>query len=94
MNVVAGKGKAAIPTETLIAPCIEIANVILDRLMRQIIPRTIFAVWGFRDWMCNAKCVGRPPFMYLLAIGSRYSSLNGRSLSESDEFMKLSHLLL
>ena len=45
VNVFAGKGKAAIPTETIgalckvfisfarITPCIEIANVTLDRLM-------------------------------------------------------------
>ena len=60
VNVFAGKGKAAIPTETVralckvfisfgrIAPCIEIANVTLDRLMHQIIPRTIFACVGIQ----------------------------------------------
>ena len=58
VNVFAGKGKVAIPTETVralckvfisfgrIPPCIEIANVTLDRLMHQIIPRTIFACMG------------------------------------------------
>ena len=61
MNVFASKGRAAIPTETVralckvfiisfegIAPCIEIANVTLDRLMHQIIPRSIFACVGIQ----------------------------------------------
>ena len=39
--------------------------------------------------MYNAKCVGRPPFIYLLAIG--VGSLNGHPLSESDEFVVLSY---
>ena len=58
VNVFAGK--AAIPTETIgalckvfssfarTAPCIEIANVTLDRLMHQIVPRTIFACVGIQ----------------------------------------------
>ena len=83
MNVFAGKGNAAILTETVRAPCkvfirfgriapfIEIANVTLDRLMHQIIPRTIFACMGIQGLDCNAKCVGRLPSMYLLAIRSR-----------------------
>ena len=60
VNVFAGKGKVAIPTETVralceffisfgrIAPCIEIPNVTLDRLMHQIIPRTILAYVGIQ----------------------------------------------
>ena len=55
-----GKGKVAIPTKTVrplckfyisfwrISPCIEIANVTRDRLMHQIIPRTIFACVGIQ----------------------------------------------
>ena len=60
VDVFAGNGKAAIPTETVralckvfisfgkIAPCVEIANATLDRLMHQIITRTIFACVGIQ----------------------------------------------
>ena len=60
VNIFAFKGKAAISTETVwalckvfisfgrIALCIEIANVTLDRLMRHIIPRAIFACVGIQ----------------------------------------------
>ena len=54
-----------------IAPCIEKANVTVDRLMHQIIPRIIFVCMGIQGLDCNAKGVGRPPSMYLLGIGSR-----------------------
>ena len=62
VNVFAGKGKSAIPTEMVralckvltsfgrIAPCIEIANITLDRLiMHQINPRTILACVGIQE---------------------------------------------
>ena len=82
VNVFAGKGKAAIPAETVralckvfisfgrIAPCIEIANVTLDRLMHQIIPRTIFAWVEIQRLDVERQVRGRPPFTYLLSIGS------------------------
>ena len=77
------RGNAAILTEMVRALCtifiifgriasyIEIAYVALDRLMHQIIPRTMSACMGIQGLDCNAKCVGRPPSMYLEAIGSR-----------------------
>ena len=99
------RGNTAILTETgralckvfisfgRIAPCIEIANVTLDRLMHKIIPRTIFSCMGTQGLdVCATPSVwvGLPLCIcWLLGL----ESLNGHSLSESDEFMKISQLL-
>ena len=53
VNVFAGKGKAAIPTETVRALCnfllvLEDYSVYRDRLMHQIIPRIIFNCMGIQ----------------------------------------------
>ena len=72
VNLFSGKGKAAIPTETVralckvfisfgrIAPCIEIANDILDRLMHQITSRAIFACVGIQGLDMQRQVRGSP----------------------------------
>ena len=81
VNVFAGKGKAAIPTETIgalckgfssfaiIAPCIEMANVILDRLIHQITPRTIFACVGIQGLDVQRQVRGSAPLYVSAGYG-------------------------